>query len=350
DPGLIRTVYSTKGNFVKTDFYSVNDVKMGPNTISNIFATRSNEFHAAQVRPIQQFYTMNGVKEFEPLVDNTISVLLGKIDEQFANSGKTLSLDFWLLYFTWDVVGEITYSQTLGFLENAADVDDILSTSSKTLDYFAAILAGSDTTALTLRAILYYTLKNPQVQRRLCNDLAIAKLTLPISYDSTQKLPYLDAVIRESMRMHPSVGLPLERTVPPEGLKLPDGRFIPAGTAVGMNAWVIHQNKEVFGENAESFVPERWLQYEHESETSFQARRSRMREADLTFGAGNRVCLGKNIALLQLYKVVATLFIHYDMELADPVKEWHVQNSWFVRQTGVDIIIAKNLLSRRSSQ
>lgn len=184
-------------------------------------------------------------------------------------------------------------------------------------------MAGPDTTALTLRAILYYTLKNPQVQRRLCNNLATAKLTLPISYDSTKKLPYLDAVIRESMRMHPGVGLPLERTVPPEGLKLPDGRSIPAGTAVGMNAWVVHQNKEIFGADAESFVPERWLRYEHESETSFQARRSRMREADLTFGAGNRICLGKNVALLQLYKVIATLFTLYHVSPDQSILLWN---------------------------
>ena len=174
-------------------------------------------------------------------------------------------------------------------------------------------VAGSDTTALTLRAIFYYALKNPRVRRKLYGELAAARPTLPISYDFAQKLPYLDAVIRESMRMHPGVGLPLERVVPSEGLKLPDGRFIAGGTAVGMNAWVVHQNKEIFGQDAESFVPERWLQYEHETETSFQARRSRMREADLTFGAGNRVCTGKNIALLQLYKVVATLFILYDV-------------------------------------
>lgn len=50
--------------------------------------------------------------------------------------------------------------------------------------------------------------------------------------------------------MHPGVGLPLERVVPPEGLKLPDGRFIAAGTAVGMNAWVVHREKEIFDPDA----------------------------------------------------------------------------------------------------
>lgn len=115
------------------------------------------------------------------------------------------------------------------------------------------------------------------------------------------------------MRMHPGVGLPLERIVPDEGLTLPDGRFVPAGTIVGMSAWVVHMNKDVFGQDAESFNPERWLQAEGEVDEEYKERKSRMKEADLTFGAGKRVCLGKNISILEAYKLMATLFLRYDV-------------------------------------
>ena len=202
------------------------------------------------------------------------------------------------------------------------------------------MLAGADTTAITLRAIVYYILKNPPVYKKLQKELDDAKLPCPVTYKATQSLPYLNAVILEACRVHPGVGLPLERIVPTEGLPLPDGRVIPAGTIVGMNAGVVHGNKEVYGQDADSFNPSRWLRKEAEGETEqdFAVRRSKMKDADLTFGAGNRICLGKNISLLEVYKLVATLFVEYDMKLVDPQKEWKVQNSWFGRHSGIAVL------------
>ena len=203
------------------------------------------------------------------------------------------------------------------------------------------MMAGADTTAIALCATVYFVLKQPRICRRLKQELVDAKLSLPISYKTAQSLPYLDAVISESLRMHPAVGLPLERVVPPEGLRLPDGRTIPGGTIVGMNPWVVHADTNVFGEDAESFRPERWLPYD--GEVDYAARKRSMKETDLTFGAGNRVCLGKNVSLMEIYKIIATLFLQYDMELVDPKKQWHVQNSWFVRQSGIEVNMKRSL-------
>ena len=65
--------------------------------------------------------------------------------------------------------------------------------------------------------------------------------------------------MQEAMRLHPGVGLPLERYVPSEGLDV-GGVHLPAGTIVGMNAWVIHRDKNIYGEDSDSFRPERWLE------------------------------------------------------------------------------------------
>lgn len=66
-------------------------------------------------------------------------------------------------------------------------------------------------------------------------------------------------MIKEALRLHSGVALPLERTIPEGGATL-SGVFLPAGTVVGMHAWVIHHDKNVFGEDADIFRPERWLE------------------------------------------------------------------------------------------
>jgi cytochrome P450 len=73
------------------------------------------------------------------------------------------------------------------------------------------------------------------------------------------KTNHRQAVIKEAMRMHPGVGFPLERVISSQGAKLCDVD-IPSGTVVSVNAWVIHQNQEIYGHDAHVFRPERWLE------------------------------------------------------------------------------------------
>jgi len=83
---------------------------------------------------------------------------------------------------------------------------------------------------------------------------------------------------------------------------------------VGMNSWVIHQDKDIFGQDAASFIPERWLRDEEgESEEEYQARLTTMKNHEFSFGAGSRICLGKSISTLETYKVMASLFLTYDV-------------------------------------
>ncbi|KAL3426837.1 benzoate 4-monooxygenase cytochrome p450 [Phlyctema vagabunda] len=417
DPKLIKTIYDTRGEFLKTDFYSVNDVKAGNVILQNIFGTRSNTYHTSQERLMHKHYTLASLKEFEPSVDATVLQFQKRLDKEFVETGNTCKIDHWVSFFAWDVIGQVTFSKTMGFLDSGQDVNDMIRTAEMALDYFATIgqmpwldkfldknpimrigppsfgaaasfcasqvidrlsgtdkhdpekqkdfldyfielkrqnpnvvddnqivsflliniLAGADTIAIILRAIIYFVVRNPRVHKRVLQELKVAGITMPTSYDEAIKLPYLTAVISESMRMHPGVGLLLERLVPETGLALSDGRVLKRGTIVGMNAWVVHTNKEIFGQDAASFVPERWLRSDAESEEEYRLRVSSMRSADLTFGAGKRRCIGKHVALLEIYKVIPMLFLKYDMEFVDPTGDWKVQNSWFVRQTGMDI-------------
>lgn len=175
--------------------------------------------------------------------------------------------------------------------------------------------AGSDTTAISLRAILYYTLKHPRVMKKLRQELDQAfregRISNPVSWKQSQELPYLDAVIKEALRLHPAVGLLLERTVP-DGLQLPDGPYLLPGTIVGANPWIIHRHP-VFGTDVDSFIPERWLRSEDETEGEFNSRKQNMVRATFTFGAGPRTCIGKNISLLEMYKLIPSLFLTYQV-------------------------------------
>jgi hypothetical protein len=84
-------------------------------------------------------------------------------------------------------------------------------------------------------------------------------LSDPITFDQGQRLTYIQACIKEGLRLHPAVGMLLERLVPNGGATF-DGVFFPAGTIVGINPWVVALDKNVYGKDANEFRPERWLE------------------------------------------------------------------------------------------
>lgn len=69
---------------------------------------------------------------------------------------------------------------------------------------------------------------------------------------------FRSAVINEALRIHPSTGLILERYVPRGGIEI-HGTYLAENTIIGVNCWVINRNKDIFGEDVESFRPERWI-------------------------------------------------------------------------------------------
>jgi cytochrome P450 len=84
-------------------------------------------------------------------------------------------------------------------------------------------------------------------------------LTTPITYAQTLEMPFLQAVIKEAGRLHPSIMYQLPRYAPPEGVTI-DGKFLPSGTEVGMTPLTMNRDKAIFGEDADEFRPERWLE------------------------------------------------------------------------------------------
>ncbi|KIW32511.1 uncharacterized protein PV07_04048 [Cladophialophora immunda] len=202
---------------------------------------------------------------------------------------------------------------------------------------FDNIAAGADTTALLLTSIFYYLLKNPSTLQKAVEEIDSADkegcLSEYVTWHEASKLSYLQACVKEAIRMHPPIGLVLERYVPKGGAIL-DGHFFPEGTIVGVNPWVTARNKEVYGKDCDSFRPERWLEASEE-------RLAAMERANFAFGYGTRGCLGKNIALLETFKLVPQLLRRYEFTLARPDLEWRVRGGWMVRQDGVEVVLSR---------
>ena len=163
-----------------------------------------------------------------------------------------------------------------------------------------------DYSGITLTAIFYHLLKNPTCYLKLQEEL---DANLPpkdpdtiqsdTKFSMARELSYLHACIQESFRLHPAFGFNFERVVPPNGGVIA-GHFVHGGVVVGVNAWVVHRNKRIFGKDAEQYRPERWL----------EASEEQLKEMNRTmfhFATGNHICLGRNISLMEIYKLVPSL-------------------------------------------
>jgi cytochrome P450 len=192
------------------------------------------------------------------------------------------------------------------------------------------IAAGSDTTAVTLTALFYHLLKHPSSYQRLQQEIDAASagglIDDPITFRQARNLPYLQAVIKEALRLHPATGLGLQRCVPAAGALL-CGCMFPGGTTVGINAWVAHRNTSVYGPDADKWRPERWLEIEADG------RGAEVEQYFLAFGLGSRTCIGKNISFLELNKLVPQLLRQFDLVLDEELNkhEWRTVNSFFVK-------------------
>ncbi|KAI9714543.1 MAG: hypothetical protein M1820_000505 [Bogoriella megaspora] len=232
-----------------------------------------------------------------------------------------------------------------GFLEAKKQFPDSVTDDTVLAYLIANVAAGSDAVAIELRSILYHLCKDKATMNRLQAELDHANAQVPISWAQTQTMPYLCACVEEGIRLMPGISLPLERVVGKDGMTLCDQRTVlPPGTKVGINPWVVNRDRAAFGEDPHGFHPERWLIAKGESDNDYQKRITRMHSSNLTFGAGKRQCAGRNLALLECHKIIGTLVRTFDIELADPSKDWTTINSWFIRQKDMDMVFKKRIL------
>lgn len=141
--------------------------------------------------------------------------------------------------------------------------------------------------------------------RKLISELEASALSTPPSFTEVNKLPYLHACLKEAMRMYGVLTFPMERKVPTGGVTI-CVTFFPEGTTVGCMPSAVHMNPAAFGEDAEVFRPERWLEVD-------EIELRRMEGSFLGFSRGRKVCLGQHIAVVQMKKVIANLLMNFEV-------------------------------------
>jgi len=174
---------------------------------------------------------------------------------------------------------------------------------------YSILSAGRDTTITALAAMIMHLLRNPDKHKRLVAELdqaaAAGKLSNPPRYTEINTLPYLDAFLKEILRVNPIPPIVMERVVPPQGAVLA-GVHIPGGTVVGCLASIVHSDQSYFGRDADEFRPERWL-------TDDKDEKLHLEKGFVGFGGGSRICIGRHIAELEVKKVIAALLMDFNV-------------------------------------
>ncbi|THU97993.1 cytochrome P450 [Dendrothele bispora CBS 962.96] len=180
-----------------------------------------------------------------------------------------------------------------------------------------AIIAGSDTTASVLSNAVYYLLSNPTDLKRLQDELdetysAFRDGLIPIEPDVLAKLPWLNAIINETMRLQPPVPTGLQRA--PErgtGGKMVGTHFMREGTAIQVPPYVLHRDPRYFSPDPEKFWPERWVKDGKDTNIVLDT------AAFIPFSAGPANCAGKQLAMIELRYVISLLFSRFNMRFAE---------------------------------
>ncbi|KMT12085.1 hypothetical protein BVRB_5g100400 [Beta vulgaris subsp. vulgaris] len=180
------------------------------------------------------------------------------------------------------------------------------------------ILAGRDTSSVALSWFFWLVSINPRVEEKILIEICtILKETRgddvnlwiadPLEFEEVDRLIYLKAALSETLRLYPSVPEDSKHVVADD--VLPDGTFVPAGSAVTYSIYSTGRMKFIWGEDCLEFRPERWLSLDG----------TKMEWQDpfkfVSFNAGPRICLGKDLAYLQMKSIAAAVLLRHRLNV-----------------------------------
>ncbi|GMH21332.1 hypothetical protein Nepgr_023174 [Nepenthes gracilis] len=227
-------------------------------------------------------------KDIDQVLDKIVEDHTNRLDKQnIDNHTEEMAKDF------IDVLLEVQRSNTVSFQMDKNNIKAL------TLDAF---VAGTDTTYTVLEWTMTELLRHPQVMKELQREIReIVKSKVEVSENDLEKMMYLKAVIKETLRLHPSVPLLLPHKST-EDVKI-KGYDIAAGTQVIVNSWAIQRDPTNW-EEPEKFYPERFFN----STINFKGKDFQL----IPFGSGRRGCPGISFATVIIELVIANLMHKFD--------------------------------------
>ncbi|KAI1263500.1 cytochrome P450 [Xylariaceae sp. FL1019] len=175
------------------------------------------------------------------------------------------------------------------------------------------MVAGSETVATLLAGAVFYLHKTPHVMKRLNKELREAFSTVEdMTFDELAQLPYLNACVKESMRIFPPVAVGSPRLVYKGGQEI-CGYWLPEATRISVHHYSTYHSAANF-KNPEEFAPERWLNDPRYAED--------IREAHQPFSSGPRDCLGRAFAKHETRMILAAVLFQFDLELCEESLDW----------------------------
>ncbi|KAB8221594.1 cytochrome P450 [Aspergillus novoparasiticus] len=175
------------------------------------------------------------------------------------------------------------------------------------------ISAGTETTARALTTACFHIASDDQVRTRLREELrtVLSTPTSPVTWSELERLPYLTGTVNESLRLGGFLTTRSPRIAPDEPLTYKEYTIHP-GTPVSSSSYFGHKNPNIFPE-PEKFSPERWISAGRSNDHLFKYITS--------FSRGSRICVGMNLAFLELYMTLAYFVRRFDVELIDTTME-----------------------------
>ncbi|CAL0315069.1 unnamed protein product [Lupinus luteus] len=180
------------------------------------------------------------------------------------------------------------------------------------------ILAGRDTSSVAMSWFFWLMIQNPRVEEKILYEICTVLIETrgndmekwmaePLDFEELDSLVYLKAALSETLRLYPSVPEDSKHVVADD--VLPDGTFVPAGSSVTYSIYSAGRLRSTWGEDCLEYKPERWL--------SLDGKKFIMHDAFkfVAFNAGPRICLGKDLAYLQMKSIAAAVLLRHRLEV-----------------------------------
>ena len=176
------------------------------------------------------------------------------------------------------------------------------------------ILAGRDTSSVALSWFFWLVIQNPNVEEKIITEICTVLMETrgndtskwvqePLVFEEVDRLMYLKAALSETLRLYPSVPEDSKHVVADD--ILPSGTFVPKGSSITYSIYSIGRMKFVWGDDCLEFKPERWLSLDG---SKFEVHDS---YRFVAFNAGPRICLGKDLAYLQMKSIAAAVLLRH---------------------------------------